>query len=96
MLEKVIVRIIYNTSRVVFGIGMLSIIGPFLLFIILCLGQDTNPKSALKIYGWYSDIMGSYGFIKVLVTTVIALIFISSTEPFVEEKNSKEEKNKEL
>jgi hypothetical protein len=91
MLEKVIVRIIYNTSAVVFGIGMLFIIGPALISLFLLINDE--KELVFKIYGWYSDIFGSYGFLKVLVTTVIALIFISSTVPFVEEKNSKEEKN---
>jgi hypothetical protein len=89
MLEKVIVRIIYHTSLVVFGIGMLSIIGPALLSFVLIMNDE--KELIFKIYGWYSDIFGSYGFLKVLVTTVIAVIFFKSTVPFVEEKNSKEE-----
>jgi hypothetical protein len=88
MLEKVIVRIIYYTSSIVTGIGWLAIIGPISLC-FLCMIFNGNPKLPFSIYNWYSEILGSYGFLKVLVITIIAGIIYFSTNPFVEEKNSK-------
>ena len=51
MLEKVIVRIIYNTSAVVFGIGMLFIIGPALISLFLLINDE--KELVFKIYGLY-------------------------------------------
>ena len=39
--------------------------------------------------------MGGYGFIKVLIITILAVIVDESTGPFVKGKNLKEDNNKE-
>lgn len=96
MLEKVIVRIIYKTSKVVGIIGLLAIIIPifFSFFLVFASGDYNVVKQPFKIYDYYSDIMGGYGFIKVLIIIILAMIINESTEPFVKEKNLEEENNK--
>ena len=95
MLEKIIVRIIYNTSKVLGIIGLLAIIIPvFLSFLLVFSGDYYFVKQPFKIYDYYSDIMGGYGFIKVLIITILAIIVDESTEPFVKGKNLEEDNNK--
>ncbi len=69
MLEKVIVRIIHNISNVVLDIGVLvvgfSIIGKIFG------GIDFH---FINYCNSWSELFGSYGFLKVLIITVVALI----------------------
>ena len=92
MLEKVIVRITYYISRVVAGIGVSAILIPICLsYLRIVFGRKSEEiKEPFQIYDWYSDILGNYGFIKVLIITVVALIIYKSTKPFVIEKTNKE------
>ena len=95
MLEKVIVRIIFKTSKVVGIIGLLAIIYPvFFSFLLVASGNYYVIKQPFKIYDYYSDIMGGYGFIKVLIITILAMIINESTEPFVKGKNLEEDNDK--
>jgi len=87
MLEKVIIRIIYNTSHVVLIIGGLAVGLPFISEII-----GGEGFGFLTYCNAFSKIFGSYGFLKVLAITLIAGIIRSSTKSFVEEKSNEEKK----
>lgn len=90
MLEKVLVRIIYYTSNVVLIIGVLVVGFPIIGKIFV--GKDFP---FINYCNSWSDLFGSYGFLKVLIITVVALIIYKSTKPFVIDK-TKEEKPKDI
>jgi len=95
MLEKVIIRIIYYSSIVLSLIGLLAITIPIFMSVFLMLAYNANSivaRNPFKIYDYYSEIIGGYSFIKILIIVIVALIIVRSTAPFVEEKKKKANK----
>jgi hypothetical protein len=82
MIEQVLIRVIAYTSRTVIVLCAICIIGPIVLFVFV---QD---KSALKIYTWYSTIMGAYGALKIIGIGIISAIIQEATNPFVDVRES--------
>jgi len=83
MLEKIALRFLYYTSRAILIMSF--------LFLVICAwsiveaGQDNKDGwSGRDQINFWSDSIGSYWFLRILVVIVVSLITLISVEPYFE------------